>query len=110
MAHNVFMVDAAWECPCGSLPEFVAPSDSLGTQEAVVYGPGESWEIDTRVRQCALWLTGPRNSDECDSERPVDFCIYGAEELQEVQQVTPECSAAVELECSLCRAEELHSA
>jgi hypothetical protein len=102
--------DAAWECPRGSLPEFVEPSNALATQEAVVYGPGESWDFDTRASRCALWLTGPRDSDECESERPVDFGIYGAEELQEVRQVTPDGSAAVELECPLCRAVEVHGA
>ena len=62
--------------------EFSEPEGAAATQEEVVipgWANAPDWPFKTRASRQAMWLTGPRNSDEIEAEQPADFGMYGAD-------------------------------
>lgn len=59
-------------------PGILEPGDAAADEENVTLYPGEPWEFLTRASRTALWITGPRNSDELLEEQGWDDeSIYG---------------------------------
>ncbi|WP_439125962.1 MAG: hypothetical protein ACNJA3_29070 (plasmid) [Pseudomonas rhizophila] len=92
---------------------FSEPATAKATQEAVViaeWANAPDWPFKTRASSQAMWLTGPRDSDEIEAERPVDHGIYGADPLKEIVKAIPLSAESVQLECPLCGALATHHA
>lgn len=92
---------------------FSEPVTAKATQVAVVineWANAPDWPFKTRASRQAMWLTGPRDSDEIEAEQPVDFGIYGADSPKEIAQTIPLNADSVNLECPLCGAVATHSA
>lgn len=87
--------------------DFSEPENAKATQQAVIileWGDYPESPFKTRASHSAKWLTGPRDSDEIEAERPIDYGPYGAEPLKEVTQAIQFGAASVTLECPLCGA------
>lgn len=101
--------EAAWACRRAGTFETEEPASAKATQEAVVNDPEASWTFDTRASRSAMWLTGPRDSDEFEIEQPIAFGIYGADAPKEVAQPIPLRAEGVEVECPYCGAVAVHA-